>query len=115
MDDLSLAPEAHFETSEAKEPRTPDRLYSLKEADLFLVCDAYGDVRGYVVEEGTGVAVSGASVLVYEPGAEKPCTRLPAASTRWHGTISGMGLRAIACPTARAASGPAPSSFATAP
>jgi glycogen debranching enzyme len=46
MDDLSLAPEAHFETSEAKEPRTPDRLYSLKEADLFLVCDAYGDVRG---------------------------------------------------------------------
>jgi hypothetical protein len=46
MDDLSLAPEARFETSEAKEPRTPDRLYSLKESDLFLVCDAFGDIRG---------------------------------------------------------------------
>jgi hypothetical protein len=32
----------------------------------------YGDVQGFVLEEGTGVALSGVSVLVYEPGAEKP-------------------------------------------
>lgn len=46
MDDLSLAPEAHFESPRLKEPRTRDRLYSLNEADLFLVCDGHGDVRG---------------------------------------------------------------------
>lgn len=33
--------------------------------------DEVGEVRGYVVEDGTGVPVSGATVLAYEPGAAK--------------------------------------------
>ncbi len=32
----------------------------------------YGEVNGFVVEEGTGVALSGVSVLVFEPGADRP-------------------------------------------
>ena len=38
------------------------------------------------------------------PGAENPPILPPAASTRWHGMISGTGFCAIACPTSRAAS-----------
>ena len=49
------------------------------------------------------------------PGAENPPIFPPAASTRWHGTINGTGFAAIAFPTSRAASGPAPSSFAIVP
>jgi hypothetical protein len=43
------------------------------------------------------------------PGAEKPPILPPAARTRWHGMISAPGFFAIAWPTSRAASGPAPS------
>ncbi|MDP2305493.1 MAG: CehA/McbA family metallohydrolase [Pseudomonadota bacterium] len=32
----------------------------------------YGEVRGYVLEEGTGIALSGLSVLAYQAGAEQP-------------------------------------------
>lgn len=31
-----------------------------------------GEVRGFVVEDGTGIPLSGVSVLAYEPGAEQP-------------------------------------------
>src|SRR5215469_4368387 len=49
------------------------------------------------------------------PGAEKPPTLPPAASTLWQGIISATGFFAMAWPTSRAASGPAPSSFEIAP
>ena len=49
------------------------------------------------------------------PGAEKPPILPPAAVTRWQGMISGTGFAAMACPTSRAYSGPAPSSRAMAP
>src|SRR5215471_20885121 len=48
------------------------------------------------------------------PGAEKPPTLPPAARTLWQGIISATGFFAMAWPTSRAASGPAPSSFARA-
>ncbi len=44
--------------------------------------------------------------MVTPPGALKPPSALPVeATTRWQGTISGIGLWAIALPTARAAFG----------
>ena len=46
MDDLALAPEAHFEAASEREQRSPDRLFTLKEGDVFLVCDASGDIHG---------------------------------------------------------------------
>jgi len=46
MDDLALAPEAHFEAASERERRAPDRLFTLKEGDVFLVCDAFGDIHG---------------------------------------------------------------------
>ena len=55
-------------------------------------------------------------IFVFEPpGAEKPPILPPAARTRWQGTIKGAGFLAIASPTSRAASRPAPTSFASAP
>jgi hypothetical protein len=49
------------------------------------------------------------------PGAENPPTLPPAANTRWHGMINGTGFLAMAWPTSRAASGPAPIYFAKPP
>lgn len=46
MADQALAPEAHFDAASERERRAPDRLYTLKEGDVFLVCDAFGDVHG---------------------------------------------------------------------
>ncbi len=46
MDDVALAPEAHFEAASERERRAPDRLFTLKEGDVFLVCDAFGDIHG---------------------------------------------------------------------
>ena len=43
------------------------------------------------------------SFVATPPCAEKPPILPPAASTRWHGTTIGNGLRPSACPTARAA------------
>ncbi len=34
--------------------------------------EPYGEVRGYVLEEGTGIALSGVSVFAYAVGAEQP-------------------------------------------
>src|ERR1700757_2605731 len=45
------------------------------------------------------------------PGAEKPPTLPPAARILWQGMISATGFFAMAWPTSRAASGPAPRSF----
>ncbi|MFZ5481974.1 MAG: CehA/McbA family metallohydrolase [Myxococcota bacterium] len=45
---------------------------SVVDAILEVRGDPYGEVRGYVLEEGTNVSVSGASVLVYERDADKP-------------------------------------------
>ena len=46
MDDLVQAPLTEAATGETSEPRTPQRLYALKDRDLFLVADALGDVLG---------------------------------------------------------------------
>ncbi|MBQ1543928.1 MAG: amylo-alpha-1,6-glucosidase [Caulobacteraceae bacterium] len=46
MDDLAPSPQAEAETGETAEPRVPHRLFALKDADTFLVADAYGDVLG---------------------------------------------------------------------
>src|SRR3954468_18197097 len=48
------------------------------------------------------------------PLAEKPPGLLPAASTRWHGTTIGQGLRPSAWPTSRDSSTP-PSFLAISP
>jgi len=57
-----------------------ERYFAVGHGDVGSVLDAlleakglpYGEVHGYVVEEGTGIALSGVSVLAYEPGADKP-------------------------------------------
>src|SRR5262249_45242027 len=49
-----------------------------------------------------GWIVSSRSLVVTPPLAEKPPALPPAASTRWHGTMSGNGFRPSACPTSRA-------------
>ena len=49
------------------------------------------------------------------PGAEKPPSLPPAASTRWQGIKSGMGFFAMAWPTSRAASRDAPTAAASSP
>ena len=46
MDDLAPSPEAPATLGETHEPRTPARLYALKDRDTFLVADAFGDVLG---------------------------------------------------------------------
>ena len=46
MDDLAPAPEAQSNVGETNEPRVPHRLYALKDKDVFLVADAFGDVQG---------------------------------------------------------------------
>src|SRR5262249_45073992 len=46
--------------------------------------------------------VSRRSLVVTPPLAEKPPALPPAASTRWHGTMTGNGFRPSACPTSRA-------------
>jgi glycogen debranching enzyme len=46
MDDLAPAPESQVEPGETSEPRVPLRLFALKDADTFMVADAYGDVLG---------------------------------------------------------------------
>jgi glycogen debranching enzyme len=51
MDDLSPSPEAPAIVAETGEPRVPYRLYALKDKDIFMVADAFGDVLG----EGDGL------------------------------------------------------------
>jgi len=45
MDDLAPAPEAPV-VGETGEPRVPHRLFALKDKNIFLVADAFGDVLG---------------------------------------------------------------------
>ncbi|MBS0362200.1 MAG: amylo-alpha-1,6-glucosidase, partial [Proteobacteria bacterium] len=45
MDDLS-APTTAVELGATSEPRTPSRLFSLKDRDTFVVADAFGDIMG---------------------------------------------------------------------
>src|SRR5258705_13325422 len=51
MDDLAPSPEAPAILGETGEPRVPYRLYALKDKDIFMVADAFGDVLG----EGDGL------------------------------------------------------------
>lgn len=51
MDDLAPSPEAPAILGETGEPRVPHRLYALKDKDIFMVADAFGDVLG----EGDGL------------------------------------------------------------
>lgn len=46
MDDLAPAPKANVELGEIHEPRTPIRMFALKDADSFVVADASGDILG---------------------------------------------------------------------
>ncbi len=46
MDDLSSAPASPVELGATSEPRTPSRLFSLKDRDTFIVADAFGDIMG---------------------------------------------------------------------
>ncbi|MES2897166.1 MAG: amylo-alpha-1,6-glucosidase [Pseudomonadota bacterium] len=46
MDDLAPAPDAPVEHGETREPRVPYRMFSLKDKDTFVVCDAFGDILG---------------------------------------------------------------------
>jgi len=46
MDDAALLPEAHFEAAGEAHAHRTERLYCLKEGDLFLVCDELGDIQG---------------------------------------------------------------------
>ncbi|WP_372765501.1 glycogen debranching N-terminal domain-containing protein [Phenylobacterium sp.] len=46
MQDPALAPQAHFEAAGERERSAPERLFTLKDGDVFLVCDAFGDVHG---------------------------------------------------------------------
>ncbi|MFN3511982.1 MAG: glycogen debranching N-terminal domain-containing protein [Phenylobacterium sp.] len=46
MDDLAPAPEAPVDLGETGEPRTPWRLYALKDRDTFVVADSFGDIVG---------------------------------------------------------------------
>jgi glycogen debranching enzyme len=46
MDDLSPELKAPVEWGEVEEPRTPQRLFALKDRDTFMVNDSYGDVHG---------------------------------------------------------------------
>jgi glycogen debranching enzyme len=46
MDELAPSPDAPAIQGETGEPRVPHRLYALKDRDLFLVADAFGDVLG---------------------------------------------------------------------
>lgn len=46
MDDLSSAPATPVELGAINEPRTPSRLFSLKDRDTFVVADAFGDILG---------------------------------------------------------------------
>ncbi|MDP2315346.1 MAG: CehA/McbA family metallohydrolase [Pseudomonadota bacterium] len=57
-----------------------ERFLAIGQGDVGSVLDVlleakgapYGEVRGYVVEEGTGIALSGVSVLAYQVGAAQP-------------------------------------------
>lgn len=57
-----------------------ERYFAVGKGDVGSVLDVllearglpYGEVHGYVLEEGTGVALSDVSVLVYQPGSDKP-------------------------------------------
>ena len=51
MDDLAPSPEAPAILGESGETRAPGRLYALKDKDIFMVADAFGDVLG----EGDGL------------------------------------------------------------
>src|SRR4051812_24820121 len=46
MDDLAPATQAPAVLGETGEPRVPHRLFALKERDVFLVADAFGDIMG---------------------------------------------------------------------
>ncbi|MDB5424219.1 MAG: Amylo-alpha6-glucosidase [Phenylobacterium sp.] len=46
MDDLAPSPEAAAIQGDTGEPRVPHLLYALKDKDIFLVSDAFGDVLG---------------------------------------------------------------------
>ncbi|MFN7144578.1 MAG: PHP domain-containing protein, partial [Myxococcota bacterium] len=57
-----------------------ERYFAIGKGDVGSVLDVllearglpYGEVHGYVLEEGTGIALSGVSVLAYAPGSDKP-------------------------------------------
>ncbi|MFI4964025.1 MAG: glycogen debranching N-terminal domain-containing protein [Caulobacterales bacterium] len=46
MDDLAPSPDAAVELGDTGEPRTPSRLYALKDRDTFIVADGFGDIAG---------------------------------------------------------------------
>ena len=46
MTDISAAPAATADLGSTAEPRTPARLFSLKDRDTFVVADAFGDMMG---------------------------------------------------------------------
>ncbi|MBS0334922.1 MAG: amylo-alpha-1,6-glucosidase [Proteobacteria bacterium] len=59
MDDLSQAPATPVELGATSEPRTPSRLFSLKDRDTFLVADAFGDMTG----QGDGLFCNDTRIL----------------------------------------------------
>jgi glycogen debranching enzyme len=46
MDDTALVPDAHFDAATLTPAAPTEGLYCLKEGDLFVVCDALGDIHG---------------------------------------------------------------------
>ncbi|MDZ4375780.1 MAG: glycogen debranching N-terminal domain-containing protein [Phenylobacterium sp.] len=46
MQELAPAPQSPVEWGEIEEPRVPQRLYALKDADTFIVADSHGDIVG---------------------------------------------------------------------
>src|ERR1700744_1837365 len=48
MDDIASAPPVStgVDLGDSSEPRTPSRLFSLKDRDTFIVADAFGDIMG---------------------------------------------------------------------
>jgi|SRR5579859_612008 len=71
MDELSSAPAQTTELGDTGEPRTPSRLYSLKDRDTFVVADAFGDILG----QGDGLFHDDTRILsrfVLKLGAESP-------------------------------------------
>jgi glycogen debranching enzyme len=46
MDDLAPGADAKLEAGDTVEPRTPHRLYALKDRDTFVVADSFGDIVG---------------------------------------------------------------------
>src|ERR1700761_7763586 len=71
MDDTSSAPITAVELGATSEPRTPSRLFSLKDRDTFVVADAFGDILG----QGDGLFHDDTRILsrfVLKLGAQAP-------------------------------------------